>query len=470
MRFPTTSAPVAPKANLSKSTKTTQSVLQLSSKQSVFSPPKLSYLRVDELPPLTGTLPLLECRASVAIPVRNEAQNLPAVIRALANQVDKQGNLLGRSTYEILVLANNCTDNTVEVVKQLSAHYPALQLHAIEVSIPKEIAHVGRARQMVMDEAYRRLSLIGRQNRIIACTDGDTEVSPDWISALISEFDRGADAVGGRIITQRTEASDISPKVSLFYLRRVAHAYISAQIECFLDPQTHDCWPRHFQYCGANMSVSADMYGHIGGLPLVENEEDVALYRRLQLADAKIRHSLDVRVLTSARRVGRATGGLSELLETLSSATQKGQTVLVESPEVTEARMLLRKQLRRVWSVLQNECSFNIKNYVTTSDLLAKSLGLSASNLQHSIEAASTFGGLVAAICDHQLNLIDARWLVPTTEISIANMRLRQRLQTIRRSLKAGPSQTTLIDTDSVAISKALQQVQAIPLFSPAYQ
>ncbi|MGB3790327.1 MAG: glycosyltransferase [Phormidesmis sp.] len=442
----------------------------MSVEQAVSSQQNPSYLRVGELPCLTNTPPLLECRASIIIPVRNEAKNLPAVIRALANQVDAKGDLLDQEQYEVLVLANNCTDSTVEVVKQLSAYYPLLQLHAIEVSIPEEIAHVGKARQMAMDEAYRRLSLIGRQNRIIASTDGDTEVAPDWISALLCEFDRGADAVGGRIITRRSEAPDISPKVSLYYLRRVAHAYISAQIECFLDPQTHDCWPRHFQYCGANMSVSADMYGYIGGLPLVKNEEDMALYRRLKLADAKIRHSLDVRVLTSARRVGRATGGLSELLETLSYATQKGQTVLVESPEVTEARMLLRKRLRRVWSALQNECSFNLKNYVATTDILAKSLGLSASSLQHSIEAASTFGGLVAAISDHQLNQIDAHWLQPTTEISIANMHLRQRLQTIRRSLKVDSNQAALIDTNPAVVLKALQQVQAIPLFSPAYQ
>ncbi len=473
MRFPITSALDAPKANLfesTQSTQSTQSVSQSSSKQSLFSQQTLSYLRVDELSPLTDTLPLPACRVSVTIPVRNEAKNLPTVIRALANQIDAAGRLLDHSTYEILVLANNCTDNTVEVVRQLSAYYPALQLYVIEVSIPKEIAHVGKARQMAMDEAYRRLSLIGRQNRIIASTDGDTEVAPNWITTLLSEFDRGADAVGGRIITHRTKASNISPKVSLYYLRRVAHAYISAQIECFLDPQTHDCWPRHFQYCGANMSVSADMYGHIGGLPLVKSEEDVALYRHLKLADAKIRHSLDVRVLTSARRVGRATGGLSELLETLSYATQKGQTVLVESPEVTEARILLRKQLRRVWSALQNECSFNIKNYVTTSDLLVKSLGLSASSLQQSIESASTFGGLVAAISDYQVNWIDAHRLRPTTEISVANMHLRQRLQTIRCSLKADSTQDTLVDTNPTVILKALQQVQTIPLFSPAYQ
>ncbi|MGB7251009.1 MAG: glycosyltransferase, partial [Phormidesmis sp.] len=299
---------------------------------------------------MTSSLPLLACRVSVVVPVRNEAENLPAVIDAIAHQIDRNGDTLDPTCYEVLLLANNCSDRTAETALRLGRIYPTLQLHVINVSLPAEHACVGKARQMVMHEAYRRFSLIGLENRIIASTDGDTKVSSNWIDALIREFDQGVDAVGGRIITHRASMSDISPGISLYYLRRVAHAYLGAQIECLLDPQPHDCWPRHFQYCGANMAVSAAMYGQIGGMPRVKDEEDVALYQRLQQADAKIRHSLDVRVLTSARRSGRATGGLSELLETLSRTSPSRQIVLVESPKITEARILVRQQLRQVWA------------------------------------------------------------------------------------------------------------------------
>lgn len=426
-------------------------------------------LRNTPIPCLTSTLPRTDCRASVVIPVRNEAENLPTVIQALANQVDSKGDLLDPNNYEILLLANNCTDNTVEVIRRSAARYPLLQMQAIQVCIPKEVAHVGKARQMVMDEAYRRLSMIGRQGRIIASTDGDTHVASNWISAFLNEFDQDVDAVGGRIITTQSRAADIDSKVSLYYLRRIAHAYITAQIECFLDPQTHDCWPRHHQYYGANMAISAEMYGHIGGLPLVKDEEDVALYRQLKLADAKVRHSPDVRVFTSARQTGRATGGLAELLGTLSRATQKGQTMLVESPKVTESRILIRKHLRQVWSALQDNHGFNVKNYARTTDLIANSLGLPSSRLQQCLENASTFGWLVNAISDYQSIHIDPHWLQPTTEISIANMHLRQRLQTIRRSSQSILDSRGLIDTNLATILEALQQVQTIPLFSPTY-
>ncbi|PZO18590.1 MAG: glycosyl transferase [Leptolyngbya foveolarum] len=430
-------------------------------------PSDSSQLKGSKLPSLTSTPPLSDCRVSVIIPVRNEADSLPAVIKALAHQVDGQGRALDPNSYEVLVLANNCTDSTVETVERLGDRYPRLQLQVIEVSIPRKIAHVGKARQMVMDEAYRRFSLIGLKDRIIASTDGDTEVAANWISSLIEAFDKGIDALGGRIITRRADTPGISKDISLYYLRRLAHAYFVAQIECCLDPQAHDCWPRHFQYCGANMAVSAEMYGKVGGMPLVRHEEDVALYRRLQRADAKIRHSLDVRVLTSARQIGRATGGLSELLETLSHVSQARQQVLVELPEITEARIIVRRHLRQVRSAIKEEQFFNVKQYARTADLLAKSLGLPTDQLRQAIENAPTFGELIATLCAYQAEqtqpIIEA-----TTEISIANMHLRQRLRQVRQSCITLTPQTHWVSPH--ILLKALQQVQTIPLIVPTYQ
>ncbi len=422
-------------------------------------PIRLPALRPHTLPVLTTLPPLESCRVGVIIPVRNEAQNLPAAISALAQQIDETGKRLDPNCYEVLVLANNCSDDTVEIAHSLSRRYPNLQLQIIEVSLPKAQAFVGKARQMVMNEAYRRFSLIGLKDRIIASTDGDTEVSPNWISSLIQAFDQGIDAVGGRIITRRAAAPGINAGTSLYYLRRLAHTYLSSQLECLLDPQTHDCWPRHFQYCGANMAVSAQMYETVGGMPLVKHEEDVALYCKLKQADAKIRHSLSVRVVTSARRTGRATGGLAELLEELAERSQKGQLVLVESPQLTESRILLCSQLRQTWAALHKPHSLTIYSYGRTADLLATSLGLSSAQLQSKMEQAATFGWLVAAIATHQKQHIDPKIMAKATlEISLANMHLRQRLQSIRQQKVDAINPHIVLQT--------LQQIQSIPLFS----
>ena len=420
-------------------------------------------LRPDNLPPLTTTSPLQGCRVCVIVPVRNEAEHLPAVIRAIAHQIDEQGQPINPDSYELLLLANNCSDQSAAIARSLDKVYPALQLHVLEVSLPPDQAHVGKARQIVMNEAYRRLSTIGLNRRIIASTDGDTEVSPNWISALLKEFEKGVDAVGGRILTRRTAAAEINQNISLHYLRRLAHRYLTSQIEAFLDPQPHDCWPRHFQYYGANMAVLAEMYGRVGGLPCVEEEEDVALYRQLQQADAKIRHSLDVRVVTSARRTGRATGGLAELLEELAQVSQ--QHYRVESPRLTEARILLRRQLRQIWAALQGGSlhGLSIRTYGNNAKLLAKSLGLSEARLRQEIESAPTFGLLVEAIANCQKQHHDYASACVTTEISFANMRLRQRLQGLRQQWAA--VQASPVWTPAV-ILEALQQVESIPIFS----
>ncbi len=439
-----------------------QPEMQISLTPSLRSPLPLP-LSASHLPPLTSESPLPSCKVCVIIPVRNEGENLPAVIDALAHQVDSAGAPVDFDSYEILVLANNCTDDTVTVLDKLGQLYPALRLHTIEVVLPKSEACIGKARQMIMHEAYRRLDSIGANGRIIASTDGDTEVASNWISTLISEFERGVDAVGGRIITHRSAALDINAKISLYFLRLLGHGYLASQIECLLDPQSHDCWPRHCQYYGANMAVLATVYGCIGGMPLVKDEEDVALYQRLKLFDAKIRHSPDVRVLTSARRDGRATGGLAERLEELAHTSQAHQVVLVETPQITEARIRLRQQLRQIWSALHEVKNFSVRRYEQTALLLAKRLGLTQSCLRQELEQAPTFGLLLESLTVRQRQYMDRQIFSDATiEISRANMYLRARLQVIRQQAECASNQEL---NDPRLLRQTLQQVQAIPLF-----
>ncbi|MGC1309083.1 MAG: glycosyltransferase [Phormidesmis sp.] len=426
----------------------------------------------DIIPLIPGS-PHKDCRVCVIVPVCNEARNLPKTIRALAGQVDGSGQAVDPNCYEVLIFANNCRDDSAAIARSLGKTYPKLNLIVVEATLYRPIAHVGAARRLIMNEAYRRLAAIGLNRRIIASTDGDTEVFPNWISALINEFDKGVEAVGGRIFTHRTLDSGLSPSASLYFLRRLAHQYHAAQIEAFLDPQPHDCWPRHFQYCGANMAVLAKTYGQVGGLPLVRDEEDVALYRRLQQVDAKIRHSLDVQVLTSARQVGRATSGLAELLDRLTQSSQQQQAVLVEPPALTEARILVKNQLRQVWQAVNAEDTtgdsdgFVVREYAQRTGLLSQCLKLPAAQLRETIEGAATFGQLVEAIERQQQE--DVRGEVQAnTEISLANMHLRHRVQTLRQQTKTFSRLTSesLNQCYLQGVLQALKQVQSIPLFS----
>ena len=419
-------------------------------------------LQLADLPLLTVTQPLKTCRLCVVVPVRNEADHLPAMVSALARQVDEQGALVNPESYEVLILANNCSDNSVVIAQSLQQTYPTLQLHVVEVTLPPAKAHIGTARRMAMNEAYRRLCSTVRGG-IIASTDGDTEVSSTWVSAIFKEFDKGVDAVGGRILTRRQTETDLTTPTSLYFLRYMAHGYLTAQLEALLDPQPHDHLPRHAQYYGANLAITTEMYGRIGGIPSIPSEEDVALYQRLQQADAKIRHSPHVRVMTSARQTGRVSGGLADRLSQLAEVSQQQRAFLVETSWLTESRILVRRRLRETWRQMNGETdsSFVIRRFAQQNSLLAKSLGLSTAGLRQHVEAAPTFGYLIAMIRAEQQQQFEASLFTSlTVDVSVANMQLRQRLQSLRQS-----KVTDFAAGSHLQLLQALQQIQAIPLF-----
>ena len=109
--------------------------------------------------------PSPDLEISVIVPVRDEARRLPATLRALAMQRDRDGAAFDRRRYEVIVLANNCSDASAAIVRELAARQPGLALHVVEVRFPQALAHVGHARASLMNEACRRLAHDGRGAR-----------------------------------------------------------------------------------------------------------------------------------------------------------------------------------------------------------------------------------------------------------------------------------------------------------------
>ena len=105
-----------------------------------------------QLPP-----PRAELRLSAIIPAKNEAAALPATPVSLAVQTDLCDRPLPAGSYEVLVLANNCTDATAAVVRQQARRFPHLVLHTAHVLLPVAQAYVGRVRRLLMNAACARL-------------------------------------------------------------------------------------------------------------------------------------------------------------------------------------------------------------------------------------------------------------------------------------------------------------------------
>ena len=181
------------------------------------------------------------------------------------------------------MLANNCLDDTAALVRRQARQLPGLVLHVAELYLPGEHAYVGRARRLLMDEACARFERVGRPVGIIASTDADTRVAPTWLAAIKAEIAAGADAVGGRILTEPEELEhDGLPALQRLQSRDAAYRLLCARLEDLLDLIAADPWPRHRQHFGASLALTARAYRKVGGLPEVRFLEDEALYQQLR--------------------------------------------------------------------------------------------------------------------------------------------------------------------------------------------
>ena len=273
-------------------------------------------------------------RWSVAVPAKDEERALPRLVAALDRQRDGRGSPFDRGEAEALVLLNNCRDGSADVVTSLAASRPWLRW--AHVALHGDEAHVGRARQLAMDAACARLVTAG--DGLILSTDADTEPAPDWLAATVRESDR-ADVVGGRAMLHADEREGLAPGVRRLYLLDIGYRRALEELCALYAPESHDPFPRHHHQFGASLAVTARAYAHVGGLPAERTSEDVALIDALRAAGARLRHSPDVRVRTSARAAGRAEGGLADAFAWWAGEAEAGREPMVEPAADAERRL-----------------------------------------------------------------------------------------------------------------------------------
>ncbi len=371
---------------------------------------------------LVQTPPLPQCEVCVVVPVRNESEMLESTLTALNHQLDLEGRSLDPDRYEIILLANNCDDDSAAIAHRFAKQQSHLVLHIVEQTIPAPNAHIGWVRKRLMDEAYNRLISIGCNRGVIASTDGDTRVASNWIAATLYEVECGADAVGGRIVTDRRDRAALTRYTRACHLREVGYRFLVAELEAYLDPDVFDGSPRHFQHYGASLAVTAEMYGRAGGIPLVRTSEDVALYQALMRIDANFRHSPLVRVTTSARQVGRAQHGLADQLGQWTAMESEKQPFWVESVAAVTTRLSARQELRSLWRQMLDGDQPTLKDVALPSNRL----GISHDWLLNQLTQAQFFGALLEQI-EHrqeQENNWQQRWSLTKIEYAINDLRL----------------------------------------------
>ncbi|MGI8555805.1 MAG: glycosyltransferase [Pyrinomonadaceae bacterium] len=328
---------------------------------------------------------------SIVIPVRDEALHLEKSLASFSKQVDLRGKTLNPDLFEIIVLTNNCSDNSFEIAGKFQADNESLNLHIADIKTSKTNANSGFIRGLLMQKAHERLISNSKNGGIIMTTDGDTQVSTDWIAANIFEIKNGADAVGGRILFNSEELAKMNSSARRFHLIDEKYRLLSAELESNLDYLSHDSLPRHHQHFNGSFAVTTDAYRKAGGIPDVRFLEDVAFYQSLLRIDAKFRHSLLVKVYTSSRETGRAEAGLSTQINDWINLGKTGADFLVDSAETLEKRFRFQGRLRFARKNIQS----GIKPKTSEIKALAGSFDISFKDLKEELFKPQTFGLLL---------------------------------------------------------------------------
>nr|MBH1358904.1 glycosyltransferase [Stenotrophomonas maltophilia] len=214
----------------------------------------------------------------ILVPAHDEAASVERCLQSIRRAALHPG--LHGEAVQVVVALDSCSDATASICQQQRVDTVRLEARCVGVA-----------------RAAAAAELLGRGARWLASTDADSEVPPEW---LVAQLEGRCDAFCGLVdiaTTSRTE-------------KRLRRAF-----------QKRQQWgDDHGRIHGANFGVSAQAYLAAGGFAPLRCGEDVALVRRLQRIGAAVRWAGAPIVMTSARLVGRATGGFSAYLAGMEGA------------------------------------------------------------------------------------------------------------------------------------------------------
>jgi 1,2-diacylglycerol 3-beta-glucosyltransferase len=149
--------------------------------------------------PRPGTAP--SSRLAVLIPAHNEAAVLGRCVQSLRAQT------YPRDLYEIVVVADNCTDDTAGVAGRAG-------VHRVIVRDEPDARGKGRALRWAMD----RLLWEEPAPAAVVVVDADSIAGPDLLTALARRFEAGAQAVQGEYLLVGDGTAGSELRVSAFLL------------------------------------------------------------------------------------------------------------------------------------------------------------------------------------------------------------------------------------------------------------
>jgi GT2 family glycosyltransferase len=189
----------------------------------------------------------------------------------------------------VCVVADRCRDTTAE--RALAA--------GVDVVVNRHPRTIGDVRNFGFRRVVGRLGGVTERMWLLG-TDADTIVPSTWITDHLRYAESGAVAVAGAV---DLDDPRLLPADALARYTRLVAARVAGST--------------HGHAYAANLGVRGSAFQRVGGFPPVAFGEEHALLVRLRGAGLHVVSPTDVRARTSARREGRARGGLADLLRTL---------------------------------------------------------------------------------------------------------------------------------------------------------
>jgi hypothetical protein len=258
----------------------------------------------DVLRPAVSAFPAIV----VAIPAQDEADRIAACLGAFAEQI-----AMRPADFGLLVLLNNCRDDTAGVIARLAKTLP-FAVEAPVVELPIVRAHAGTARRLAMDAAAGWVLAGGHADGLILTTDADSRVARDWLVRQQALLRSGYDAVAGYVADDPEEYRRLPKRLRRRGRLEARYRWLLTEMRSRLDPDPDDPWPRHLMASGASIGVTLAAYLASGGPPEMPVGEDRAFIRLLDACGMRVRHCLKTRVETSCRLSGKAAGGMAETM------------------------------------------------------------------------------------------------------------------------------------------------------------
>ncbi|WP_346768827.1 glycosyltransferase [Crystallibacter degradans] len=228
----------------------------------------------------------------VVVPVRNEEELLAGCIRCIRHAMDRLEAARPGLTAALTVVLDGCTDGWAAIARAAAAQDGRIEILAADYG------SVGAARAAGTAAALERVrdSTGAMETVWIACTDADTLVPGNWLTAFVGLANAGADAVTG---TVEPDPAQLDAERLAAWHQRHGRSAEAASVH------------------GANLGMRASAYLAAGGFRDMAEHEDVRLVEDLRSSGATVRASRALHAVTSGRLEGRTPGGFAGYLAAL---------------------------------------------------------------------------------------------------------------------------------------------------------